>query len=79
MILSHRAMGLSVHGTVNRDLVLRKGPVRHGEVLILTKPLGTGILMAADMRGKQKIPIVRRVFSNIKTFLIQSSLHGLTG
>jgi selenide,water dikinase len=46
------AMGLSVNGTVHPDKVLHKGPCEAGHVLILTKPLGTGALMAADMRAK---------------------------
>jgi selenide,water dikinase len=44
-------MGLSVYGTVNKGDVLRKGPLAPGDLIILTKPIGTGVLMAADMRG----------------------------
>jgi len=48
------ALGLSVNGIVHPDKILRKGPVSEGDVLILTKALGTGTIMAADMRAKAK-------------------------
>ena len=46
--------GLSVTGTIQRDRMLRKGGARPGDRFIVTKPLGTGTLLAADMRGKAK-------------------------
>lgn len=48
------ALGLSVTGVVRPDCVLRKGPLPLGNVLVLTKGLGTGTIMAADMRGRAK-------------------------
>jgi len=48
------AFGLTVNGLVDKDQMLRKGGMQPGDVLILTKPIGTGTLFAANMRGKSK-------------------------
>lgn len=45
------SIGLSVNGVVKRGREMKKGKPCDGEVLILTKALGTGAIMAADMRG----------------------------
>ncbi len=48
------ALGFTINGLVGRDAFLRKGGLVAGDALILTKPIGTGMLLAADMRGKAK-------------------------
>lgn len=44
------AFGLTCNGLATPNQILRKGGMKPGQVLILTKALGTGILFAADMR-----------------------------
>lgn len=48
------AFGLTVNGIARADSMLRKGGMQAGQVIILTKPVGTGTLLAADMRSKAK-------------------------
>ena len=46
---SELALGFSINGAV--DEVLAKGNLQKGDALILTKPLGTGVVFAGDMRA----------------------------
>jgi selenide,water dikinase len=48
------SLGMSINGLIERDAILRKRGLSPGDTLILTKPLGTGSLLAAHMRGKAK-------------------------
>ena len=43
--------GLSVTGTVHPLKVLKNGGAKPGDVLILTKPVGTGVMVTASKRG----------------------------
>ncbi|HEX8025983.1 MAG TPA: selenide, water dikinase SelD, partial [Candidatus Limnocylindrales bacterium] len=44
--------GLAVIGTAHPDHLLRKGGAAPGDILILTKPLGTGLLVSGHRQGK---------------------------
>jgi selenide,water dikinase len=46
--------GLSVNGFAHREALLLKQGMRAGESLILTRPLGSGVLFAADMRARAR-------------------------
>lgn len=48
------AFGLAVNGLVEPERAWRKGGLQPGDALILTKPIGTGTLFAADMRRRAK-------------------------
>jgi selenide,water dikinase len=48
------ALGLTVNGTAAPEALLRKGGAKPGDVLILTKPLGTGVIFAAEMQGQAR-------------------------
>jgi selenide,water dikinase len=44
--------GLAVVGVASPDRLLRKGGAQPGDLLILTKPLGTGLLVSGDRQGR---------------------------
>jgi selenide, water dikinase len=46
------ALGFAVTGRTRPGRLLRKGGLRPGDCLLLTKPLGTGVILAAEMRGR---------------------------
>ena len=46
------ALGLSVTGVADPARLMRKGGARPGDVLLLTKPIGVGTLLAADMKRR---------------------------
>jgi selenide,water dikinase len=43
--------GLSVTGTVHPDRIVKKGNARVGDALVLTKPLGSGLITTAGKNG----------------------------
>jgi selenide, water dikinase len=51
---SEAALGFSVTGLVDANMIMRKSGLQPGDQLILTKPLGTGIVLAGHMRGNAR-------------------------
>ena len=60
------AFGLSVTGDVAPDKIVRKGGLQPGDALILTKPLGTGILFAAAMQGSARAPWISAALDEMR-------------
>ena len=54
------ALGFAVTGRPLPGKLLRKSGLRHGDRLILTKPLGTGVVLAGEARGLVPARIVDR-------------------
>jgi selenide,water dikinase len=65
------AFGLTVNGLIDPQKVWRKSGLQPGNALILTKPIGTGTLFAAEMRGKAK---GRWIDAAIQSMLVSSQL-----
>ena len=51
---SELAMGLSVTGTAAPEDLVRKSGMRPGDRIVLTRPVGTGVIFAAEMRGRAR-------------------------
>jgi len=61
------AVGFFASGAVSRQDVWLKGGLRGGEVLVLTKPLGTGILFAAWMRRMARASEIAAALAGMRT------------
>ena len=59
------SMGFAVNGSVSSDAILGKRGAKAGNQLILTKPLGTGALFAADMQHKAKGPWIQEALESM--------------
>jgi cysteine desulfurase NifS/selenium donor protein len=53
--------GLAVTGVVHPDRVLTNATAKAGDALVLTKPIGTGILATAVKRGQAGDDVARRI------------------
>lgn len=77
--------GLSVTGLVREEDLATKGGLKAGEVLILTKPLGVGILTTAQKRGllpeevlKQAVQSMARLNAAARDAMVQAGARGGT-
>ena len=59
--------GLAVTGFVHPQKVLTNSSAKPGDVLILTKPLGVGILTTAAKAGLTDEPVLRRIYDQMAT------------
>ena len=59
------AFGLTVNGTAPSDAILRKGGAMPGDVLVLTKPLGIGVLFAAATQGRARGRWIAAAFASM--------------
>ena len=79
------ALGFSVNGLVDPARALRKGGLKPGDKLVLTKPLGTGVIFAAAMRGAARgtwiagaLASMRQPSSAAAEALIKAGAHACT-
>ena len=78
--------GLSVNGVVHPDRVVTNAGARPGDALILTKPLGSGVLFNSVRAGKMTLAVLERdVLPTVAALngaameiALQSTVHGCT-
>ncbi len=58
--------GLSVTGMVHPDRIIRTGGARPGDILVLTKPIGAGVITTALKRDMADQEVVRTAVSSMK-------------
>ncbi len=63
------AFGLTVNGLAQTKQLMRKNALKDGDKLVLTKPIGTGVLLAADMRWQAR---GRWVDNAVQTMLLSN-------
>jgi selenide, water dikinase len=59
--------GLAVVGAVHPDRLLRKGGARPGDVLLLTKRLGTGLLVSGQRQGRTVAADLQAAIDQMRT------------
>jgi selenide, water dikinase len=77
--------GLAVIGAAHPDRLLRKGGARPGDRLLLTKPLGTGILVSGSRQGRTRpadldaaIEGMRRLNRSASDALVEAGIGAAT-
>jgi selenide,water dikinase len=66
--------GMAVTGIIHPDKILRNVGVQEGDALILTKPLGTGIITTALKKGKASEESVNQAVKSMTTLNAAASL-----
>ena len=59
------SLGFSVNGLIDRENIMHKSGLGAGDRILLTKPIGTGTLFAADMRHKAKGPWIAAALASM--------------
>lgn len=79
------ALGFSIVGRAAKDHVTRKNGMREGDVLVLTKPIGSGVLLAAGMRARAKGRWIEKLTASMlqsnrlaASILIDHGAHAMT-
>jgi selenide,water dikinase len=79
------SLGLSLNGYCDAVALSLKGGAQVGDCLILTKPLGIGAIMAADMRGEADNPVVEAAIASMRlstgasaNILTNHGVHAMT-
>jgi len=70
--------GLAVTGVIHPDKILTKGGARVGDLLILTKPLGTGIIATA-LKGRLAAPEAEAAAIEVMSALNRAAAESLEG
>lgn len=66
--------GLSCTGFIHPDKILRNNTICEGDVIVLTKPLGFGILTTAIKADLLDMPTIEKVAQSMKTLNYKASL-----
>ena len=64
--------GLAVTGTIHPDRIITNSAAREGDILILTKPIGSGIVMA----GKRLNEVGQERYQTVLDSMKQLNAHG---
>lgn len=84
--LSEPVYGMVVHGVVHPMNVIRNKGLRAGDRLLLTKPLGTGVIVSALRRGKtlpsgvleSAVASMLRLNRNASECMVRTGVHAAT-
>ncbi len=72
------ALGFAVTGLVESGRILRKSGLQPGDQLVLTKPLGTGIILAGHMRGNARAQWLLAAIESMRTTNAEAARIGLS-